>query len=300
MLVGGSFHTVDMQVAVRILHLAFLMFIGVSFLFSRGASASSLSPSSPMGRQSAIEENIEIGETIVGLSSIEGDHLIVGVSSSHKLRVRNAGPVLMSLGHDDLVVGFVGLPSDRQEALRLARTFILDYFADTNEDIPVGILAMKLADEVYQRSRSPASAPLIFNAALMGRGTTHEKGRGVKLMKVDQSAGFFECKASIAIGYGAPSLNSWLQKRYHGSPAVDLKSLIKRGMECLQEMGTETMKGNEICCELCVMRAEAGSGAREVLGPVAISNISLSSNGYNSLNNVDVDEFLAFLSDQHT
>lgn len=268
--------------------LAVIVIIGLAF-FSSCASGASASHSSAISRQSAIEGRGEIGETIIGLSSAEGDHLMLGVSPSHKLRVRNAGPILMSLGHEQLVMGLVGLTADRQVALRIAQKFVLDYFAETNEDIPVGMLAMKLADEVYQRSKSPASAPLVFNAALLGRSFS-EGDKGTKLLKVDQSAGFFECKASIAMGYGAPALNSWLQKQYQGSPAEDLKALVKRAMECLQEVGAGTMEGKVICYELCVMTA---GGNR--LGPVAVSHTSLSANDDNNLNNADVDSLLSLL-----
>ena len=262
---------------VAIAH-AFLLLMSILTLPSETASAAS--STSAVGRQTAIE-GAASGETIIGLSSVDGDYLMLGVSQSHKLKVRNGGPILMSVGHEELVMGLVGLPAGRQVTIDLAQNFVLQYFSDNNENIPVGMLAMKMADEVYKRSKSTLSAPLMFNAALLGRSLSNSKHHKseIKLIKVDQSAGFFDCKA-VALGFKAAALNAWLKEKYGESSPEDLTALMKRGMECVQELD---MKG-EINVEICLMTARPNIRTH---GPLALSHTTM-----NKLNTTQFDSLL--------
>ena len=100
-------------------------------------------------------------------------------------------------------------------------------------------------------------------------------------MKVDQSAGFFDCTA-VALGFGASKLNSWLSKHYYdsGGGVGDAKDLVRLGLRCVEELypnrnndpGSGSSSGcsgdNAVTleCELCV-----ASGATGIIhGPVTV------------------------------
>ena len=243
------------------------------------AASSFSSMVSALDRQAAIENENEATETIIGLSSTDGDYLILGVSQTHKLKVRNGGPILVSVGHEGLVMGFVGLPVDKIVALRIAQNFILEYFSNMNENIPVGILAMHLADDLQERSKSASSAPLVYNALILGRSFSdvHSKSN-VKLIKVDQSNGFFDCKA-VAIGCNAQHVNAWLGRKYKEAVPESIDALIDVGFACLKELNLET----EINFELCVVKAHPYT---RIHGPFALSHSlrdKLNSNQFKSL-----------------
>jgi 20S proteasome alpha/beta subunit len=278
-------------------------YFALALLFILVSSSKSPSPhtdlSSAVQRQNAVEEATR--ETLVSLSSVNGDVLLMAVKRAHKLQAMDEGPTVLSRAHDGLVMGMVGLPADRQAALRIANRHVLQHFADANEDISVELLALKMADEVYKRSSSSsasAAVPLIFNSVLLGSrrpaavavaGNSHhhhqeEEGGRFKVMKVDQSAGFFDCTA-VALGFGASKLNSWLSKHYYdggggGSIVGDAKDLVRLGLRCVEELypnpnpnidpnpgsGSSGDDATTLECELCV-----ASGATGIIhGPVVV------------------------------
>lgn len=192
----------------------------------------------PLQRQKILEDSEAVGETLLGMQSNDGYFLIVGISQDHKLQPLNPSPLLLTRPFKGLAVGLVALPLDKQKSLEVTREYILNHYAETSESIPVGLLALKLADEIHKRDET--GSPLVFNALLIGQSsgdTTRTAAAAAnkfrKLIKVDQTASFYECDA-VAVGYKADRLNEWLEKNFFPQDILGLMPLLEKALTCIR------------------------------------------------------------------
>ena len=220
----------------------------------------------PLARNRALESNEAVGETVLGMRSSDGYSLMIGLSKAHKLQTRHSSALVLSRPAKCLVVGLSCLPLDKQRSTQMVREHILSHFAETSETIPVGLLAVKLADEIYRRDQ--VGTPLVFNALLLGQssaGPVGEEKNARKLLKVDQTASFFDCDA-IAVGYKAEALNQWLLKHFSPQSIHGLQSLMDTALACLREA-----KPGPSQCEICV----AVPNGEGIFGPFILERSTL-------------------------
>ena len=197
--------------------------------------------------QGAVEGNDNQLDTIIGLSdSSSGDEIMIGVSPAYELTPSSSmsSPLFTRL-HNNLVAGVVGMPSDAQALIRVADEYVLQYFSEVGYDISGNLLGMKLADEVFQRSRT-SSSPLVYNCLLMG-GTEDSISQSSCMIKVDQSGNFFDCKA-IAIGHNAPRYNRRLYDHLSKHNTImkysTREQMLEIGLQCLDECFHESSSGD--------------------------------------------------------
>ena len=105
---------------------------------------------SPLARHRALEADDAVGETIVALKSSDDYIIMVGLSRAHKLQPKQASESVTTRPVEGLAVGLVSLPLDKLRTTQIMRESILDHFKETSESIPVGLLAVKLADEIHR------------------------------------------------------------------------------------------------------------------------------------------------------
>lgn len=243
--------------------LKYLFFI--SLICSAAGASQSGEVAPALARNRALEANDAVGETILGMKSSDGYIVMFGLSHAHKLQPHQASPLLMSRLEEGLAVGLVSLPLDKLRTTQMVRENVLTYFAETSETIPVGLLAVKLADEIHRRDR--ASAPLVFNALLVGQSTGESGEPTRKLLKVDQTANFFECDA-VVVGHRASELNQWLLEHFSPQRVSGLAALVEAALSCLR-----SAKLGPSQCEICV----AVPHKVGIMGPLLLKRLTLDS-----------------------
>ena len=199
---------------------------------------------SPQGKLYQVEYAIKATATD-GLTSgaVRGQNT-VAVVTQKKVPDRLIDPASVSNIFkitDKIGAVMTGLNTDAKSQVTNLRMIAHEYRFDYGYDIPVDVLARKIADKAQIYTQQASKRVLAVMTILVGV----DEERGPQIFKVDPAGHYFPYKATAAGAKEQEAMN-YLEKRVNEFGQMDDQLVVETAIMCLQSALSTDFRGTEI------------------------------------------------------